>query len=361
MDSLLYAIYNFSLYVATTYIRFNLMKVLVTGGAGFIGSYLCEELLSKGHEVLIIDDLSTGSLENVKHLNESSKFHPFYESIMNITLLSDLIDQSELIFHLAAVVGVKNVVRSPVETIERNVKGTELVLKYANLKKKKILLTSTSEVYGKGAKDAFSETDDLTIGPTYIGRWSYACSKAIDEFLALAYWKEYRLPVVITRLFNVIGPRQTGRYGMVVPRFVEQALGHQPLTIYGTGEQTRCFLHVMDAVSAMIKLAFADHAIGEIFNLGNPYEISIQDLARLVIRLARSRSRLRYIPYEQCYDSGFEDMKRRVPDISKIKERIGFRPTTELKEMIQNIIVEKTRTPVLTMVSPKNNDQIRAL
>ena len=329
------------------------MKVLVTGGAGFIGSYLCEELLSKGHEVFIIDDLSTGSLENIKHLNESSKFHPFYESIMNITLLSDLIDQSELIFHLAAVVGVKNVVKSPVETIEKNVKGTELVLKYANLKKKKIVLTSTSEVYGKGAKEAFSETDDLTIGPTYIGRWSYACSKAIDEFLTLAYWKEYRLPVVIVRLFNVIGPRQTGRYGMVVPRFVQQALRHEPITIYGSGKQTRCFLYVKDAVSAMTQLAFDERAAGEIYNLGNPREISIHDLGVMIKRLCRSKSIFQYIPYDRCYDSGFEDMERRVPNIDKIQKIIAFNPLIQLEEIIR-LIISETQKQAVPAALPTN-------
>src|SRR3989338_4437895 len=266
------------------------MKILVTGGAGFIGSYLSEELLSQGYEVYIIDDLSTGSTENVIHLKQFSKFHPFYETIFNVNLLSELIHEVDMIFHLAAVVGVKNVVRSPVETIEKNVKGTELILKYANLKKKKVFLTSTSEVYGKGAKPTFSESDDLTIGPTYIGRGSYACSKAIDEFLGLAYWKEYKLPVTIVRLFNVIGPRQTGRYGMVVPTLVSQALRNEPLTIYGTGEQTRCFLYVKDAVSAIIQLAFHEKGVGEVFNLGNPREISINALAKLVVEITKSSS-----------------------------------------------------------------------
>src|SRR3990167_2082211 len=248
------------------------MKILVTGGAGFIGSHLCEVLLNQGHEVFVLDDLSTGYLENIRHLQSNSKFHPFFESILNTTVLSELIGQCDMVFHLAAVVGVKKVISYPVETIERNVRGTELILKFANLKKKKVLITSTSEVYGKGNLESFSETDDLTIGPTYIGRWSYACSKAIDEFLGLAYWKEYKLPVTIVRLFNVIGPRQTGRYGMVVPTLVSQALRNEPLTIYGTGEQTRCFLYVKDAVSAIIQLAFHEKGVGEVFNLGNPRE-----------------------------------------------------------------------------------------
>lgn len=314
------------------------MKVLVTGGAGFIGSYLCEELLARGNEVFILDDLSTGSIDNIKHLNESSKFHPIYESIMNVTLLSDLIDQCDLIFHLAAIVGVKKVVRSPVETIEKNVTGTEIVLKYANLKKKKVFLTSTSEVYGKGTKDTFSENDDLTIGPTYIGRWSYACSKAIDEFLALAYWKEYKLPIIIARLFNVIGPRQSGLYGMVVPRFVQQALRNEPITIYGSGEQSRCFLNIKDAISAMMELAFHDRAVGEIFNIGNPREIAINELARLIVQLTKSKSVFHHIPYEQCYGKEFEDMHKRVPNISKIKNLIAFYPKTDLEETIFQII-----------------------
>ena len=320
------------------------MKILITGGAGFIGSHLCEELLSKGHEVFILDDLSTGSIDNVKHLKESSKFHPFYESILNESLLSELIDQSDLIFHLAAVVGVKKVISSPVETIEKNVRGTELLLKFSNLKKKKVFITSTSEVYGKGTLESFSEIDDLTIGPTYIGRWSYACSKAIDEFLALAYWKEYKLPVVIVRLFNVIGPRQTGRYGMVIPRFIDQALSSQPITIYGTGEQTRCFLYVKDAVDAMISLAFHEQAIGEVFNLGNPHPISINDLARLIVKLTHSQSSYQHIPYNQCYDSGFEDMQRRVPNITKIKTLISFESGMELKDILHLIITEKKNT-----------------
>ena len=317
------------------------MRVLVTGGAGFIGSHLCEELLSENHDVFIMDDLSTGSSENVKHLIESKNFHPFYDSITNMGLLSELINECDLVFHLAAAVGVKNVVRSPVETIERNVKGTEIVLKCASLKKKKVFLTSTSEVYGKGNKASFTETDDLTIGPTYIGRWSYACSKAIDEFLALAYWKEYRLPIVIVRLFNIIGPRQTGRYGMVVPRLVQQALKNETLTIYGTGTQTRCFLYVKDAVSAMMKLAFHNKAVGEIFNLGNPREISITDLARLIIDLTHSASSYQFIPYHECYESGFEDMQRRVPDITKVKDFISFEPKITLEDSICHIINEK--------------------
>jgi len=296
------------------------MKILVTGGAGFVGSWLSEALLRKGHDVYIIDDLSTGSMDNVKHLKESSRFHPFYESIMDVNLLSEITNQCDLIFHLAAVVGVKNVVRSPVETIERNVKGTELVLKCANIQKKKVFLVSTSEVYGKGNKERFSETDDLTIGPTYIGRWSYACSKAIDEFLALAYWREYKLPVTIVRLFNVIGPRQVGRYGMVVPRFVTQALQNEPITIYGDGKQQRCFLYVKDAVWGMIKLAFEDRAVGEIYNLGNPEAISINDLAKLVVKLSGSKSTFQHIPYKECYTDGFEDMMRRSPNIDKAKK-----------------------------------------
>lgn len=319
------------------------MKMLVTGGAGFIGSYLCEELLSQGHEVFILDDLSTGSKDNIKHLQESNKFHPTFDSIMNAAVLSEMIDQCDMIFHLAAAVGVKKVIASPVETIERNVKGTELVLKYANIQKKKVLLTSTSEVYGKGNLECFSEKDDLTIGPTYIGRWSYACSKAIDEFLALAYWKEYKLPIVIVRLFNVVGPRQTGRYGMVVPRFVEQALHQEPITIFGSGEQTRCFLYVKDAVNAIVQLAFHPRAQGEIFNLGNPKEISMNNLAKLIVKLTHASSSFQYIPYHQCYDGDFEDMQRRVPNIEKIKSLISFQPKTELPEILQSVISDKTQ------------------
>src|SRR3989338_335038 len=315
------------------------MKILVTGGAGFIGSHLCEVLLNQGHEVFVLDDLSTGSLENIRHLQSNSKFHPFFESILNTTVLSELIGQCDMVFHLAAVVGVKKVISSHVETIERNVKGTEYILKFANIKKKRVFLTSTSEVYGKGNLPSFSESDDLTIGPTYIGRWSYACSKAIDEFLALAYWKEYKLPVTVVRLFNVIGPRQSAQYGMVVPRFIGQALREEPITIFGDGTQTRCFLYVKDAVSAIIKLGFHDRSIGDVYNLGNPNEISMNELAKLVLKITGSNSSLNHIPYDQCYEDGsFEDMKRRVPNISKIQSLIDFKPTIELKEMIENIM-----------------------
>jgi UDP-glucose 4-epimerase len=320
------------------------MKVLVTGGAGFIGSHLCEELLSQGHEVFILDDLSTGSIDNIKHLKESSKFHPIFESIMNPNVLSDLIDQCDMIFHLAAVVGVKKVINSPVETIEKNVSGTEAILKFANIKKKKVFLTSTSEVYGKGNLESFSETDDLTLGPTEIQRWGYACSKAIDEFLALAYWKEYSLPVVIVRLFNIIGPRQTGRYGMVVPRFVSQAVNNKPITIYGDGNQMRCFLYVKEAVDAIVKLAFHEKAIGKVYNLGNPTSITMNDLAKLVVKITKSRSVFQHIPYEKCYECGFEDMQKRVPNIEKIKNLIGFEPKMTLTDIIKGIVFKDDRS-----------------
>lgn len=314
------------------------MKILVTGGCGFIGSHLSDALLAHGHEVFVIDDLSTGSMDNVKHLRQSPNFHPFYESIMNEKLLLELINQCDTVFHLAAVVGVKKVISSPVETIERNIKGTDLVLKFANLKKRKVILMSTSEVYGKGNLDSFSETDDLTLGSTTIQRWSYACSKAIDEFLTLAYFREYKLPIVILRLFNVIGPRQTGRYGMVVPTFIHQALKNEPLTIFGNGEQTRCFLYVQDAVEAMIQIGISEQAVGEIINLGNPKAIKIIDLAHLIIDITGSKSTIKYIPYEQCYDGGFEDMQRRVPNIQKIQSLIKFEPKVQLKEIIKKII-----------------------
>ncbi|MBI4040547.1 MAG: GDP-mannose 4,6-dehydratase [Deltaproteobacteria bacterium] len=328
------------------------MKFLVTGGAGFIGSHVCEYLLEHQHTVFALDDLSTGSAQNIQDLKKSNQFHFFYDSILNESILSNLIDQCDIILHLAAVVGVQKVISSPVETIERNVKGTEFVLKYANIKKKKVLITSTSEVYGKGNHDRFSETDDLTIGPTFIGRWGYACSKAIDEFLGFAYYKEYKLPVIIVRFFNVIGPRQVGHYGMVVPRFIDQALVDQPLTVFGNGLQTRCFLYVKDAVEAVYKLALSEASVGNVFNLGNPHAISISDLAKKIISLTNSKSDIRFIPYHQCYGSDFEDMMKRVPNIEKINHHIGFLPKTNLEDMLKEMIRFKTSARESSKITP---------
>lgn len=314
------------------------MRYLITGGAGFIGSHLAERLLSKGDDVIAIDDLCTGSIRNIEHLKDRPGFEYVIDSIFNRPLLAELVDDCDVIFHLAASVGVKLIVASPVRTIETNVKGTETVLEIASKKKKKVLVASTSEVYGKASKIPFSEDDDLVMGPTCKGRWSYACSKAIDEFLALAYWKEKKLPVVIVRLFNTVGPRQTGRYGMVLPTFVRQALAGQPLTIYGDGTQSRCFAHVSDVVEALIQLIEEPGAVGQIFNVGSQEEISIRALAELVKAKTNSESTLRYIPYDEAYEEGFEDMPRRVPDISKIGSFVSFRPTRNTEEIVASVI-----------------------
>ncbi len=314
------------------------MSVLVTGGAGFIGSHLAEALLTKGEEVYIIDDLSTGSVHNIEHLQPHPRFHYFFDTIMNRFLMAELIDRADTIFHLAAAVGVRLIVESPVRTIETNVKGTEMVLELADKKKKRVILASSSEVYGKATRVPFDEESDLVLGPTHKGRWSYACSKALDEFLALAYWKEKKCPTIVVRLFNTVGPRQTGQYGMVVPRFVAQALDGHPVTVYGSGEQSRSFTWVGDVVSALIQLAEHPKAVGEIFNVGGTQEITIGRLAELVIALTGSPSTIVFVPYEQAYEEGFEDMERRVPSIEKIQQLIGYKPTLSLEEIVSRII-----------------------
>ena len=314
------------------------MRYLITGGAGFIGSHLAEKLLHQGHSVAIIDDLSTGSIRNVEHLKGKEGFRYVIDTVLNRPLLAELVDDCDTLFHLAAAVGVKLIVESPVRTIETNIKGTEAVLECANKKKKKVLLASTSEVYGKANKVPFSEEDDLVLGPTFKGRWSYACSKAIDEFLALAYWKEKKLPVVIARLFNTVGPRQTGRYGMVVPTFVRQALRGHPITVYGDGTQSRSFTHVSDTVEALIQLAQHPDAVGEVLNVGNNEEITIEELARLVKQMAHSPSEIHYVPYGEAYEEGFEDMRRRVPDLSKIQQLLGYHPTRSIRGTVQDVI-----------------------
>jgi UDP-glucose 4-epimerase len=310
---------------------------LITGGAGFIGSHLAEALLARGQRVLVIDDLSTGRIRNVEHLKSSPGFEYLVDSIMNRPVLAELVDRSDFVFHLAAAVGVKLIVESPVRTIETNVRGTEVILDLANKKKKPVLIASTSEVYGKSTKVPFSEEDDLVLGPTTRGRWSYACSKALDEFLGLAYFHEKKLPVVIARLFNTVGPRQTGRYGMVLPTFVKQALSARPITVYGDGTQSRCFGYVGDVVPALIRLIETERAYGEVFNLGSRDEISIRALAELVKKRLGSTSEIVLIPYDQAYEAGFEDMPRRVPDIRKAAGLIGFEPTTPLPEIIDRV------------------------
>jgi UDP-glucose 4-epimerase len=314
------------------------MRVLITGGAGFVGSHLAEALLARGDEVYVLDDLSTGSIDNIAHLKSNSKFHYTIDTVTNEPLLAELVDRCDTVVHLAAAVGVKLIVESPVRTIETNVHGTEVVLKVANKKKKLVLIASTSEVYGKSAKVPFNENDDLVLGPTSKHRWAYACSKMIDEFLALAYWKERKLPVIIVRLFNTVGPRQTGQYGMVVPNFVRQAMANEPITVFGDGTQSRSFTYVGDVVRAMIALINEPRAIGQVFNIGNGHEITIRDLAIRIKAMTGSTSPIVTIPYDQAYEAGFEDMPRRVPDITKIRAFIGYEPTVELDEILSRVV-----------------------
>jgi len=314
------------------------MKVLVTGGAGFIGSHLCEALLDRGDEVYVIDDLSTGTMENILHLKSNSRFTYTIDSIADRQILAELVDICDVVFHLAAAVGVKLIVESPVSTIETNIAGTEIVLQLAGKKKKKVIIASTSEVYGKSDNVPFAEDDDMVLGPTAKARWSYACSKAIDEFLALAYFKEHGLPVIIVRLFNTVGPRQTGRYGMVIPTLVQQALADKPMTVYGDGKQTRSFTYVKDVVGALLLLAEHPRAVGDVFNIGNDREISIEELAVLIKNRTGSSSEIVYVPYEKAYQEGFEDMRRRIPDIAKIRNLIGFAPSLDIKGILDSVI-----------------------
>jgi len=322
------------------------VKALITGGAGFIGSHLSGHLLDLGDEVWVVDDLSTGSIENIEHFKGHPRFHYQISSMANVPQLAELVDRSDVVYHLAAAVGVRLIVESPVRTIETNIRGTEIVLECAAKKQKLVVIASTSEVYGKADKVPFCEDDDLVIGPTTKGRWSYACSKAIDEFLALAYWKEKRVPVIVARLFNTVGPRQTGRYGMVLPSFVRQALRGEPITVFGNGSQSRCFAYVGDVVQALAGLARLDAARGEVFNLGNDEEVTINELAERVRLAARSRSEIVHIPYEQAYEAGFEDMQRRVPSLQKIRRFLGYRPVTGLDEIILKVVeYEREHTP----------------
>jgi len=314
------------------------VRALITGGAGFIGSHLSEALLATGNEVLILDNLSTGSIENIAHLKGRPGFEYFVDTVDNEPLLAELIDRSDVVFHFAAAVGVKLIVEQPVRTIETNVHGTEVVLKHANKKKKLVVIASTSEVYGKSDDVPFREDSDLVLGPTPKHRWAYACSKAIDEFLALAYYKERKLPVIVVRFFNTVGPRQTGRYGMVIPTFVRQALAGEPITVFGDGTQSRSFTHVADVVSALIKLVNEPAAIGQVINIGSAEEISISALADRVRRLCESASPIKYVPYDEAYETGFEDMPRRVPDLTKVMEMIGYRPRHTLNDILLHVI-----------------------
>ena len=314
------------------------MRVLITGGAGFIGSHLSEAYLERGDEVFVIDDLSTGSIENIQHLKGNPRFHYTIDSVHNQPVVAELVDQCDVIFHLAAAVGVKLIVESPVRTIETNVRGTEVVLGLANKKKKRVLVASTSEVYGLSTEVPFREDGNLVMGATTKGRWSYACSKAIDEFLALAYWREKKLPTIVVRLFNTVGPRQTGQYGMVIPSFVKQALAGRPITVYGDGKQTRCFGYVGDIVGALVKLMDRPESVGQVFNIGSNEEVSILELAQRVKELTNSASEISFVPYDEAYEEGFEDMPRRVPDISKIAGLVGFEPQMKLDGILQSVI-----------------------
>ena len=313
-------------------------RALITGGAGFIGSHLAEALLERGWTVEVVDDLSTGSIENISHLKGHPHFAYTLDTVMNRSLMLELVDRAEVIFHLAAAVGVRLIVEKPVHTIETNIKATELILELAARKRRPLLLASTSEVYGKLDKPRFSEDDDVILGPTSKSRWCYAASKMIDEFLARAYFKEHGLPTVVARLFNTIGPRQTGQYGMVVPRFVRLALAGEPIPVYGDGTQRRSFTWVGDVVGAMLALIAHPKAYGEVFNIGHTKEISIYELAVLVKHMTRSSSEIVLVPYEEAYEVGFEDMARRAPDIAKIRRLIGYRPGLDLPEMLERVM-----------------------
>jgi UDP-glucose 4-epimerase len=316
------------------------VRFLITGGAGFIGSHLADELLERGDQVHVLDDLSTGSIDNLRHLKGKPGFEYTIDSAANAPIVAELVDSADVVFHLAAAVGVQLIVESPVRTIETNVHCTEVVLAQASKKKKPVFIASSSEVYGKSADLPYREDGDLTLGATIKGRWSYACSKAIDEFLAIAHWKERKLPTVIGRLFNTVGPRQTGRYGMVIPNFVTQALADRPLTVYGDGTQRRCFCHVADVVRALADLMRREDVYGEVFNIGSDSEIEIRQLAERVVDMTGSPSEITLVPYDVAYEEGFEDMQRRIPDTTKIYERIGWRPTRSLDEIVADVIDE---------------------
>jgi UDP-glucose 4-epimerase len=323
------------------------MRYLITGGAGFIGSHLAEELLTRGERVHVLDDLSTGAMDNIRRLKDVRGFTYTIESAANPALVAELVDEADVVYHLAAAVGVELIVDSPVRTIETNVHCTEVVLTHANKKKKPVFIASTSEVYGKSPELPFREDGDLLLGPTHRGRWAYACSKAIDEYLALAYWKERGLPTVIGRLFNTVGPRQTGRYGMVIPTFTRQALAGQPITVFDDGSQQRCFCHVKDVVAALVGLMGHEEAYGEVFNVGSTHEISMMDLAGKVREAAGSRSEITTIPYNEAYEEGFEDMRRRLPDISKVMGLLDWRPERDLDRILADVVESQRADTVL--------------
>lgn len=317
------------------------MRIFITGGAGFIGSHLATRLLERGDQVIILDDLSTGSMDNIEHLVGRKGFDYRIGSALDAPLVAELVDRCDVTVHLAAAVGVRLIVEHPVHTIETNIGTTEVVLAAATKKQKLVVVASTSEVYGKSAKPKFAEDDDLQLGPTVNSRWAYACSKALDEWLALAYHREKKLPVILVRLFNTVGPRQTGRYGMVLPTFAAQALAGEPITVYGSGRQSRCFGHVQDAVEALLRLMATPAAIGDVFNVGADEEVTIHRLAEMVRDVVGSRSEITLVPYAEAYAEGFEDMQRRVPDLAKLERTIGFRPRTPLAQIIQDVVADQ--------------------
>jgi UDP-glucose 4-epimerase len=335
------------------------MKILVTGGAGFIGSHLCEALLKEEHKVLVVDDLSTGRYENVSHLEGVSNFELIIDSVLNAALVETMVKSVDVIFHLASAVGVRLIIEQPVKTIETIVEGASVVLSQARRYRKPVILTSTSEAYGKGTKVPFSEEDDILLGPTSRRRWAYAAAKMIDEFLAFAHWYETNLPVVCVRLFNTVGPRQTGQYGMVIPRFVEEALKNWDITVFGDGQQTRSFCHVQDAVDALIALAGSREAFGRVVNIGNDRETSINDLARRIKELSGSASKIVHIPYEEAYADGFEDMMRRVPDLTLAHQLIGFHPRYSLDDIIEDMIRHCNKTDPYHLPGKKFEDKSR--
>jgi UDP-glucose 4-epimerase len=336
------------------------VRYLITGGAGFIGSHLSEVLLERGAVVFVLDDLSTGSVENIRHLKTNGRFHYVFDSIQNKHLLAELVDESDIVIHLAAAVGVRLIVEHPVRTLETNIHGTQSVLDAASKKKKLVFIASTSEVYGKSDKVPFHEDADLVLGPTTKTRWSYAASKALDEFLALAYWKERQQPVKIARFFNTVGPRQTGRYGMVLPNFVRQALAGEPITVYGSGKQSRCFCDVRDSVESLIRLLATDQSIGEVVNIGTDQEVTIERLAHLVKERTESDSPVTFVPYDQAYEPGFEDMPRRVPSLNKLEKLTGFRPAIPLVEIVDRVIAHSQKRKEAGLMSAPERVAARA-
>ena len=320
------------------------MKILITGGAGFVGSHLADRLIKGGHEITVIDDLSTGRYSNVEHLEDQKGFRLIIDTVLNQRLMEELIRETDRVYHMASAVGVRLIMEQPVKTIETIFHGTDVVLKFCSRYRKRVLIPSTSEVYGKGASIPFAEQDDLLTGATDKHRWAYACAKTLDEFLALAHWKETRLPVVVVRLFNTVGPRQTGQYGMVVPRFVHAALKNEPIPVYGDGTQARCFGHVSDVVEGLVKMLETPICFGQVINIGNDEEVSIMGLADRAITLTGSSSEVKFVPYEEAYGEGFEDMRRRVPSLEKAKRLIGYKPTRTLDNIINDVAGEYRKT-----------------